>query len=680
MKNMVLVIVFLLSLQVLSGQSLSVFDIDASNFPTIKAKFYAFAQDGKQISNLNPSDFEVMENGQQRIVTNVSCPAPQPPVALSSVLVFDVSGSMSAGPPRIQSAKDAANAWIDGLPLGQSECALVSFNDYGNIVQDFTTSRDKLKVAINKLTPGGGTNYDQALIDLPSGGLQIAKNGKFKKVVIFLTDGLPNNPPNVNDIIKFANDNQITIYAVTLDMPAPQSIKDMTEQTGGQYFENITTKKEAEDTYRQLLQTAQGGEPCEIEWESGAICISGLTNVEIGITNLGVNGKTSYLSPITSVAKLEFNPSSVKFYSPEIGLKVEEMVTVTARNSDFTVTNITSNNSAFTITPSSFVLNKGESIELTVSYLPADSGYNYCRFDIENDICLTRYSSSGGWKGKMPTIRTIKIIHPNGGEVFVAGSDTIITWEGIPPEELVKLEYTTNNGISWNTIASNVSGLSYNWRVPISPSDECLARVIAKDPISSNCYNNDVEICGKIWMACNLDVEHYRNGDLIRHAQTKEEWLDAIDKREGAWCYYDNDPYNGYIYGKLYNWFAVIDTRGLSPVGWHIPSDTEWTFLANCLGGSIAGGKLKESGTIEGGDGLWYSPNIDATNETKFSALPGGTRGYRVDFHLLGYIGRWWAASKSGPAYYRSLGYNFTVFGRGYDDMRSGFSVRCVRD
>ncbi|MDT3739666.1 MAG: choice-of-anchor D domain-containing protein [Candidatus Kapabacteria bacterium] len=478
MKIIGLILALLFSVSLSFGQSLSVFDLDTTNFPTIKAKFYAFDKDGKQITNLSTSDFEVKENGRPRTVTYVSCPPSKPAVALSSVLVMDASGSMSDGPPRIQSAKNAANAWIDGLPLGLSECALVDFDDKSNIVQDFTTSRDKLKVAIDKLIPRGGTNYNQALIDLPAGGLQIAKSGKYKRVIIFLTDGLPNSEPNTTEIIKFANDNDITIYAVTLEMPTPQSIKDMTSQTGGQYFENITTQKEAEETYRKLLQSAQGGDPCEIEWQSEFTCLTGTMNVEIGITNLGISANTNYTISNSLVAKLEFNPSSVKFYSPEIGVKVEEKVTVTARNANFNITNITCNNESFEITPNSFTLNSGESKELTISYIVADSSYVYAGFDIENDVCKTKYYASVVWKGKKPTISTIKLIHPNGGEIFVAGSDTIITWEGIPPDELVKLEYSTNNGINWTTIADYVSGLQYIWKnLPKPPSTLCKVRI-----------------------------------------------------------------------------------------------------------------------------------------------------------------------------------------------------------
>jgi len=463
-------------------------------------------------------------------------------------------------------------------------------------------------------------------------------------------------------------------------MPAPKCIKDMTLNTGGQYFENISTIKEAQDTYQKLLKLAQNGNPCEIEWKSGISCSAGLTIVTIKLISHNLTTTTNYQSPNTSVAKLEFNPTSVKFQNPIPGEKVEQKVTVTARNANFNVTNITSNNPPFMITPTYFVLNAGQSRELTISYYPSDSGYNYCRFDIENDVCPIKYYVSGGWKGKKPTIRTVKLIKPNGGEVFVVGSDTLITWEGVSPDVPVNIEYSTNNGVNWITIVEKAKGLSYNWRVPKTPSNQCLARVTAATKISSYCDNNDVDICGKIWMGCNLDVDTYRNGDPIPEVTDPTKWVNLTT---GAWCYFNNDPANGEIYGKLYNWYAVNDPRGLAPDGWHIPTDKEWAELGDCLGGSsVAGGKLKTTGSIEGGDGLWYAPNTGATNEIGFSALPGGWRNYYGTFVTVGSIGQWWSATMydANYAWLRSLTCSRTDIIREYLSKVYGFSVRCVRD
>jgi uncharacterized protein (TIGR02145 family) len=187
--------------------------------------------------------------------------------------------------------------------------------------------------------------------------------------------------------------------------------------------------------------------------------------------------------------------------------------------------------------------------------------------------------------------------------------------------------------------------------------------------------NVDPKTCAIKWMTKNLNVDHYRNGDPIPEVKDATQWANLTT---GAWCYYNNDPKNGAIYGKLYNWYAVNDQRGLAPVGYHIPSDAEWTELENCLGGSdVAGGKLKEAGIAH-----WFSPNEGATNSSGFSGLPGG---YRVSngYGGIRINGTWWSSTEfdttnswySGDMYYGNTG-----IGRDIGSKVDGFSVRCVKD
>ncbi len=134
--------------------------------------------------------------------------------------------------------------------------------------------------------------------------------------------------------------------------------------------------------------------------------------------------------------------------------------------------------------------------------------------------------------------------------------------------------------------------------------------------LSSISYAQTVTIGTQVWMSKNLDVAKFRNGDPIPEAKTDEEWYKAVKNKQPAWCYYENDPANGAKYGKLYNWYAVNDSRGLAPVGYHIPSDAEWTQLTDYLGGrDVAGGKMKSTTG-------WKAPNKDASNSSGFSGLP----------------------------------------------------------
>ncbi len=189
---------------------------------------------------------------------------------------------------------------------------------------------------------------------------------------------------------------------------------------------------------------------------------------------------------------------------------------------------------------------------------------------------------------------------------------------------------------------------------------------------------NSVIIGNQEWQAENLDVDRFRNGDEISQVQSAAEWEQAGRERRPAWSYYENDAENGKIYGKLYNWYAVNDARGLAPEGWHIPTNEEWTILTDYLGGEeVAGGKMKSTGTA-----YWNSPNEGATNESGFSALPGGYRENNGSFNDVRVFAFFWSATEGGSGY----AWNFKLFFLNdgvfwYNNFKSyGASVRCLRD
>ena len=188
-------------------------------------------------------------------------------------------------------------------------------------------------------------------------------------------------------------------------------------------------------------------------------------------------------------------------------------------------------------------------------------------------------------------------------------------------------------------------------------------------------FSQTVTIGTQVWMTKNLDVDRFRNGDPIPEAKTEEEWRAYSGAREPAWCYYDNDPKNGEKYGKLYNWYAVNDARGLAPAGWHIPSDDEWRILTDYLGGeNTAGYKMKSKSGWE--------VNGNGTNSSGFSGLPGGSRNYNGPFIGVGEFGNWWSSTeaKAGNAWSRYLDYFNGVVVRNNYGKGGGLSVRCLRD
>ncbi len=187
--------------------------------------------------------------------------------------------------------------------------------------------------------------------------------------------------------------------------------------------------------------------------------------------------------------------------------------------------------------------------------------------------------------------------------------------------------------------------------------------------------SNEVAIGKLVWMTENLNVDTFRNGEPIPEVKTNEEWQKAGKNKQPAWCYYDNDPANGKKYGKLYNWFAVNDPRGLAPEGWKIPSDEEWKTLTDHLGGKDAAGtKMKStSGWIYNGNG---------TNESGFSGLPGGGRYPSGPFNFIGKDCYWWSSTENNTAiaWFRYLSYLNGGLDRKSINKGEGLSVRCLRD
>jgi len=188
---------------------------------------------------------------------------------------------------------------------------------------------------------------------------------------------------------------------------------------------------------------------------------------------------------------------------------------------------------------------------------------------------------------------------------------------------------------------------------------------------------DSVQVGVQVWMSRNLDVSCFRNGEEIPEARSAEEWRRAAEEGCPAWCYYDNDPENGKIYGKLYNWYAVVDPRGLAPEGWRIPTVRDFEVLKEYIGGSWIDA-----------DALIYSEWYPTTNTTGFRAMLGGFRLWNGEFGMMGEKVDFWAIDTfrgdSRMAYALSLSF-FDFIGSecswlAPSSKKNGYYVRCIRE
>lgn len=192
---------------------------------------------------------------------------------------------------------------------------------------------------------------------------------------------------------------------------------------------------------------------------------------------------------------------------------------------------------------------------------------------------------------------------------------------------------------------------------------------LALKVISSSQEVSSVKIGNQIWMLENLNVTRYRDGTPIAEVSNQATW-DNLST--GAWCNYSNDPSFASIYGKLYNYYAVADSRGLCPSGWHVPTDAEYTTLTNFLANNT-GGKMKSAG--------FATPNTGATNSSGYTALPGGWR-QTGSFSSESNSGMWWTSTEanSTTAYARELHSSFSDCYQTTKNKKWGASVRCIKD
>ena len=284
-----------------------------------------------------------------------------------------------------------------------------------------------------------------------------------------------------------------------------------------------------------------------------------------------------------------------------------------------------------------------------------------------------------------------------GGEITARG----VCWS-TKQNPTVTLATKTKNGVGTGTFISNISGLksgtlyylrgyatngagtSYGNQVIFSTNKYLSVEGNGVTDSDGNHYKSII-IGNFEWMKENLKVSKFRNGDIIPTGLSNADWQATYN---GACATYNNNPENNSVYGKLYNWYAVSDPRGLCPNGWHVPSKYEVESLRNLIGDdNDGGGKLKSVGTLQNGTGLWEDPNIGAGNIYNFNGLPGGIRDQSGNFRSIGFHGFWWSESQdffwgSRFCYFYYFDYNSEKYfsPKDLEIETIGRSVRCIKN
>lgn len=495
MKTLLLIVTYALVFtyhQYISySQSLTVTVKNTSPYPQITSDFLALDKDVLPYSPINETDIRVTENGVQKKIVSLTCPPTNTPLPVSVVLTFDISTSMNffggfqqgSGERNIEIAKKAGITFLNALQLPPSECAITSFNNNTYLNSDYTDNRAALINNVTQLTPppNAGTLYFPAFLDPDFGAIAVAARGKYQsKAIIFLTDGDGRDFFfSSTDVINAAKNAGVKIFCVGLRMPLRNDLITISQQTGGDWFSNVRTTKEAEAIYRRIVQKIQGYAPCEIVWETSGCDTRREAIIEY--IPAGLKDTVSYSIPKNSLAQLSVSPLGTPFGIVPVGKPFQKTVYIKSQNADVTVSGLFLTDPRFTVmSPTSFpiIVPKNDSLPVTIQFLPTDTKYSYAELSVISDACnLPIGYFSGGSETEPPQQPTLRIIHPNGKEKFLWKTDTVITWRGVLPQDTVTLEYSIDNGKSWILITDKATGLLHKWKVPATPSKECLMRV-----------------------------------------------------------------------------------------------------------------------------------------------------------------------------------------------------------
>lgn len=481
LTTLVFAAVLILNTQLFSQTGLLVTDYDYSNYPKVTLEYYVFKNALNQNSILNSNDFVILNNNINIEDKLISCENNVDLNDNSVIVSIDLSIDNSSF------NFDSVLSVADYLQLNtpNSEFALSSFSTVNHLNYDFDQSFSSFKSELLKLTSTQKSSIDSVFYSVPVGCSSIfetANEDNQKHIVIF-TDKRSSIDESFLNKLK---DDGIRLYLVIVDNIADKNVKsffDLNEDFS--LFENVT-KSNLKLVTLAVKELINGNKPCLITYTGSIDCDTSIV-ANISVPSISASKELSFTVSSDIVPRLALAPPFYGFSSVLPGSKKEADIVITAVNSDINIDSIyfsDDKNGVFKFLSGKIsapqVLNSGTNWTVKIEYAPQDSNIVFTKLVIESDACLNEeVLITGGFPNTPPVVKNIEIVSPNDcDEKLIVGDDYKVTWSGLLPSDVIQLEYSTDNGVNWDTLASNVTDLNYNWTVPDIESEECLVRGI----------------------------------------------------------------------------------------------------------------------------------------------------------------------------------------------------------
>lgn len=474
------------------AQSIDAFGLKIGPWPAMEAKLLVTDALGR---TLRPTlaDLQVWEEDVPVQNLRLDCPQPVEMLPASIALSIDISNSMSRDiPPEVMFlARNFCTALVRGTTMPPLDIALQVCDDAPRTLLDFTSNSQRLADVISTVAPRGGNDFVKHLLDTDDGLLSIASRGSNARAAVLVTDAFWESMSNedIQRSIDICTQNNIRFFVVVMTERGlsttgiVESFRTIAAATGGGVFEGVVTDSMATALAASLVTTVEGAEPCTVTWDAWPLCpAADVRRITYGVR--GVDTVTiTYPSQWFEKRQLIVSPDVVRFTTLPSGSTGSAIVRVTARRAPATIVSVYSPDPAFTVAPSSFTLTEGASIDLTITYTSDGRGLIGTRLKLVDPACEWEMPVIRVSRTVSPGVYDIDVTDPNGKETFLAGSDTIITWQSGDTTRPVDVDVTIDYGASWIPVARGVIGSQVPWApIPRVESDQCLARVTSTAP------------------------------------------------------------------------------------------------------------------------------------------------------------------------------------------------------
>lgn len=486
MKNKPYIFIFILVLFnsiLLSQERLHILNYDLKNYPSINAGYFVFDSNGMPDFSNQGSDFKVFDNGVEVPVLYQNCLNINPSIGADVCISVDLSLKNFPQDRQIDRAKLFLTELFKYINSYNIKASLQSYDYTSYMNSDFESDFAVLSNAVNTLRFSTGSIVDSGFLAYNLGAFEILKfrsASTLPKAIIWLVAN--ESKFDIQRVANEAKNNNVKIFPIYFGNSIPDSIYYLAQETGAYPLLIDNRIIDYTPIALSLLSLCKNYSPCDLTWRNNLDCFD-VHNLRIEIPSRNLVNEFAFNIPSDIKPKLLNNPEFLRFSSVIPGTSKSLNLSFTAKNGNILIDSLIITNPLFSIDSGNIItptlLPKDSSKTIKITFSPIDSAIVFDSLQIISNACEgSTVLITGGYPNTPPNERTLTLLTPNCGDRLLVGDTANVSWTGLLPADVIQLQYSTDGGDTWDTLATDITGLDYYWEVPDKESDSCLVRVI----------------------------------------------------------------------------------------------------------------------------------------------------------------------------------------------------------